>query len=830
MAYTPVSQRGVVSKGGYVPVAQRAKQPTTTTPTTTPTIGLAPQKSMAFKVGAGVSDTLTPDEILNAQKMGVLPAGPLNATGLDANKVRKAIATRGETPPGSSAFGRTDTFGAKALDLLTIPIRWTAGSLATLMVKAGLEKTNSSLTYTPKSRAEELLIGNEDIKKLSDEGFSYGFKTTKDVARKIGLPENIANSSAWLSTLVLGGIIENPLLLGTGKTLTGGAKALQEIVEKEIGRKLSKEEAELLVKDVATIGKIVGKDERLNAVNDVIARFKKDVEPTIKLPTQTTGNDVVERVTKALKEAGISRKEQEAIYKEERGKRFTKARAAGEGKTGVESLKAELGALSGEFEKADFVTLRNKISDDDITTLFDMVKNHPDLSYLESLNARKGLMKMFGEFGGRVPTEGEIALLRRVFPENFIVEMQNKISLWAKAKNIGLEIANIPRSIMSSIDFSAPLRQGAFMIGRKQFWSSLGDMFRAFGSETKFEEVYKYIDSLPHRDLMDEYGLAVTDVGKEIGSREERFASNYAELITGGRKYSPVRASARAYTAFLNKLRADIFEDLLQKAAKAGLQPETDPVLLKSLVDFINAGTGRGKIPKQMAGSAQALNSIFFSPRLLFSRLHLLNPVAYVKMDPFVRKEALKSLFTFTGAILAVLGVAKAGGADVETDPRSSDFAKIKIGNTRVDIAAGFQQYIRAAAQLISGEKKSTTTGEVQKLGEKYGSATRLDIITQFFEAKEAPILSFITTLLKGKDFAGQPIDIKKEVYSRFVPMLITDIRELAEEDPTLLPLGIPALFGVSLQTYLNNTKTKTLPQIPKLPSLPKLPKLPKLP
>ena len=184
------------------------------------------------------------------------------------------------------------------------------------------------------------------------------------------------------------------------------------------------------------------------------------------------------------------------------------------------------------------------------------------------------------------------------------------------------------------------------------------------------------------------------------------------------------------------------------------------------------------------------------------SRLTLLNPIYYVKADPFVRKEALKSLFAVSGAVLTTLGLAKAGGAQVSGDWRSADFGKIKIGNTRVDVMGGFQQYIRAAGQLITGEYVSTTTGKMLTLGEGYKPLTRLDILYKQIESKEAPVFSFITTMLKGQDIKGEKLNIPKEVVDRFIPMAIQDIREIAQDDPELLPVSVLGVFGVGLQTY----------------------------
>jgi hypothetical protein len=43
----------------------------------------------------------------------------------------------------------------------------------------------------------------------------------------------------------------------------------------------------------------------------------------------------------------------------------------------------------------------------------------------------------------------------------------------------------------------------------------------------------------------------------------------------------------------------------------------------------------------------------------------------------------------------------------VEIDPRSTDFGKIKVGNIRWDIWGGFQQWVRVASQLATGERKT---------------------------------------------------------------------------------------------------------------------------
>lgn len=186
------------------------------------------------------------------------------------------------------------------------------------------------------------------------------------------------------------------------------------------------------------------------------------------------------------------------------------------------------------------------------------------------------------------------------------------------------------------------------------------------------------------------------------------------------------------------------------------------------------------------------------------SRLSLLNPVFYIKLQPEVRKEALKSLFTFAGTALSVAGLAKAGGStSVGFDPRSADFMKLKANNTRYDFLGGFQQPVRLAAQLIAGEIISTTTGKTLTLGEGYKPITRLGIIGRFLEYKEAPLVSFATGLLRGRTSLGEKFDLKTETENRFIPMVIQDMTDLYNEKGLEgIPLAFPAMFGVGVQTY----------------------------
>ena len=105
-------------------------------------------------------------------------------------------------------------------------------------------------------------------------------------------------------------------------------------------------------------------------------------------------------------------------------------------------------------------------------------------------------------------------------------------------------------------------------------------------------------------------------------------------------------------------------------------------------------------------------------------------------------------------------------------DPRSSDFGKIKVGDTRVDVGGGLQQYLVAASRLVKGESVSSTPGKNTSLTEGgFAKPSRADILANFAENKLAPVPSYATDLLKNENFAGDKPDPLKEAGRMFLPL-----------------------------------------------------------
>jgi hypothetical protein len=532
------------------------------------------------------------------------------------------------------------------------------------------------------------------------------------------------------------------------------------------------------------------------AVSKVLGKEAPAVAPKPLTPAPTALGAPAE-VTAKLAEAKKLRQKQEFLYRQERGKRAGAAADAMQA-GGREGYQAALGELKGELPKLRFGGFEN-FDADGLDALFTHIQTIPSLRTYDKLNAQKALISVLD---GKVPTRRDIKLLGNIFGEDVARNVHASVPFWAKAKHAAFETLNVPRSLMASFDLSAPFRQG-LMVGvshPRLFFSNFNHMFKAFGSENAYRAIHEDIATRPTFGQMQRGGLAITELGP-LHQREEQFLSNYAEHIPVAG--IGVRASGRAYTGFLDKTRADLFDLLVEKAQKSGLDTEDD-TLLQSISRFVNSATGRGDLGA-MQKHALALNALMFSPRLLWSRLNFMNPVYYARLDPFARKEALKAAAGLVGTVSAVLYIAKLGGAHVNTDPRNADFAKIRVGNTRIDVLGGFQQPARVIAQLTSGKIISSTTGKELTLGPQGpGKLSRRDIVQRFFEAKLSPVPSLVNDMFKGTDFNGKPFSWKKAAYQRMIPLLAQDAADLYREGGLLPAVGAYGIgaFGLGIQTY----------------------------
>lgn len=360
-------------------------------------------------------------------------------------------------------------------------------------------------------------------------------------------------------------------------------------------------------------------------------------------------------------------------------------------------------------------------------------------------------------------------------------------------------LAGLAKSVKASLDDSVIGRQGMkVLFSHPKIWlknsiKTFEDIVGTFGGKNTIDEVRAEVLSRPNalNGLYKKEGLA-------IGTVEEAYPTSLPEkLPVVGRAF---KASESAFTGFQYRTRADIFDKYVEIAEKTGADIEGIGKLANSL-------TGRGTFGQRGESMATVTNNVFFSPRFLKSNIDLLTAHATDSgISPFARKQAAINTLKVISGISAVLATSDAiSPGSVEKDSRSSDFGKIKSGNTRFSVDGGMGSLFVLGSRLIDGHKKSSTTGKITELNTgKYNSETKLDQVYNFFEGKLSPAASVLKDLLKGRDFEGNKPTVAGEAKNLLMPLPITNFQEL-QKDPDSANILVALLadaFGIGTNTY----------------------------
>ena len=363
-----------------------------------------------------------------------------------------------------------------------------------------------------------------------------------------------------------------------------------------------------------------------------------------------------------------------------------------------------------------------------------------------------------------------------------------------------IDFLNLPRAVLASGDMSFTARQGMILgvTHPKQWAKAFKVQFKSFFSEkyaVEADDILRTRRKFPQWIELGGYHGALEKAGIAPQMWEETFASQMAERIPF------VRPSERAFNNMGNHLRYGVFESVSDAMEALGSSKED----LRLLVDFINKASGRGKLPFALDKYSPILNTFLFSPKLQASRLQL--PRTLGKMltsdNYFLKKEAARALTAFVGGGALLLGMLELSGVGkVEKNPLAGDFGKLKIGNTSLDIWTGYVQYMRFAAQMMTG---ATTTA--------YGNTnkkSRMEIATRFLQSKTSPLAGFMFDILKGEDYQGEPIfkdtaGTLDLVRNRFIPLWAQDVIDAVEQNGwNGAYYASPAFFGVGALTYVD--------------------------
>lgn len=387
----------------------------------------------------------------------------------------------------------------------------------------------------------------------------------------------------------------------------------------------------------------------------------------------------------------------------------------------------------------------------------------------------------------------------------------------------GIKTASgVSKSILSSMDNSAIGRQGI-----KTLWNHPGawyknakqsfvDLFGKHDGKTAMREVMADVLSRPNA-INGTYGKMKLDVG----NIEEAYPEQAPEKIPGfGKLY---KRSEAAFVGFQYRTRADVADIYLKIAEGYGNMKAIDMTSkdqLESIGRLVNTLTGRGHLGKSAERASESLNNVFFAPKFLKSNWDILTAHRFTNDTPFVKKQAALNLARFAAGTAASLAIAKALGADVELDPRSSDFLKVRVGNTRWDITGGVSSVATFASRLLialgssayqmaGGEPlmatKSSVTGKLSPLTTPEGfKRNGLDLLVDFARGKLAPGASIMTQMLSGMDLNRKELNIGNLLLHALLPIGWQNaIENMSAKDKKIAVAAFLTDFvGVGASTY----------------------------
>lgn len=393
---------------------------------------------------------------------------------------------------------------------------------------------------------------------------------------------------------------------------------------------------------------------------------------------------------------------------------------------------------------------------------------------------------------------------------------------WKSISDAAKFLAATSREMRTTLDNSWIGKQGRNLFFKgitgdfqsaKIWWDTFKKSYKVIWETFKgapiMDEIRAEIISDPEYDMIKKAKVATAVV------EEEAPTDWYKNIPFLGK---PFLASHNAFTASAHYARYKMAKYYFEIARKAEVDLN-DRTELESIGKLVNSLTARGEIGTK-GQTPGILSNVFFSPRMLKADLDVLTMHKFDKnMSKFAKKQAAKNLLQIIVAQGIIFGIAKALWPEsVEEDPRSADFGKIKIGNTRFDVSGGTAALSRLAVRLVpllvnkKSYIKSTSTGKLIELNTgKFGSLTGVDILEDYLENKTSPAMNLILAHLAGEyKYRDEKISLKGDIRELFMPLPIQNIYELKDdEDSANMLLSIIAdEHGLFVNTYSPRRKT----------------------
>jgi hypothetical protein len=188
-------------------------------------------------------------------------------------------------------------------------------------------------------------------------------------------------------------------------------------------------------------------------------------------------------------------------------------------------------------------------------------------------------------------------------------------------------------------------------------------------------------------------------------------------------------------------------------------------------------------------------------------------------MTGFTQKQAainLVKMIVTTAVVMETANAIHPGSA--ELNPQSSNFGKIKVGNTTFNISGGNSAFATLAARLLTIHTKNSTTGAITQLNATgkngkavFGGETVGSVLETYLKDKLSPAASVVNDLyVTGSTFQGTKPTLGSEAQNLAVPLQIEGYEELMKD-----PNSANKLLSI-LANVLGITISDNVPKPPK--------------
>ena len=484
-----------------------------------------------------------------------------------------------------------------------------------------------------------------------------------------------------------------------------------------------------------------------------------------------------------------------------------------------------------------------------------VMKNRPDYMTMDGDKANEILTEQIKEGKGDVyDLAMSLVALKQAYQDAKIAaDTKEASTTWLKRRVSNIKkFAGFLKSTKATFDISAPRQLSAAFVTGSGLGAAAWKGYK-FGLNVGKRGI---TDPEFAQNIIDMYVLTRPNslngmyrkLGIDVGMKEEAFPESFFSKMsetdkeTAGtlRQIASVvgetsdkvgvhlfKASEVAYSGAIQMARASMADILIKE-----YDNDLGAMKADGLGDFVNQLTGRGKVHLKWNGDTQDLiNVLFFAPKFLAARIRTITDLQYsakylsgtgTKIEQLRGKAALRNALFYVLMPMLIKAIMRAMDPEDEHgddawerfisafDPRTTEFGKWRVGDTRVDMSFGLASLYTLVARGVT--RKSISSKGAMK------DTTWGDVLSAFLEGKMSPALHTVENVRSmafgdSKDFMGRPLTVSGMFMDAVSPISIQQIYEAYEnwnhvESPTAMAASIALdIVGISSNTYEPSTR-----------------------